>query len=138
MFSVLASGTPPLTCQWRREGLALAESTALTLVLTQVQTYQAGNYDAVISNGAGAVTSTVARLSVTAPPQLLGIRWGADVGAEVSLDAGTGPAFELLASTNLAEWTVVARFTNFSGPGPVNDPAASRVPVRFYRGRIVP
>ena len=138
VFSVLASGTPPLTCQWRREELALAGRTDLTLVLTQVRTNQAGNYDVVISSGAGAVTSAVARLSVTPPPQILGVRWEADAGAEVSLDAGTGPAFELLASTNLADWTVIARFTNYGGPGLVSDPAASRAPVRFYRGRIVP
>ena len=75
--------------------------------------------------------------TVILPPQLLGVSWRADVGAEVSLGYGTAPAFELLASTNLVDWTLIARFTNYASPGVATDPAAIRTPARFYRGRVV-
>ena len=138
VFSVSAGGTAPLTGQWRREGVALAGRTGLTLSLTQVQTNQAGNYDVVVSNAAGAVTSAVARLSVTVPPQMLGVQWSAGAGAAIAIDTGAGPVFELLRSSNLTGWTVITRLTNSVGSGLVNDPAAGQAPMRFYRGRIVP
>jgi hypothetical protein len=136
-FSVAASGTPPLTYQWRWEGVALSGCTNSILVLREVQAHQAGSYDVVVANGAGVATSAPARLSVILPPQLLGVRWRADAGAEVSLGSGTGPALELLASTDLVDWILIARFTNYANPGLATDPAASQTPMRFYRSRVV-
>ena len=72
-FSVLAGGTPPLSYQWRKNGLILGDggsvsgATAATLTLAGVLRSDAGNYWVVISNGPGSVTSVVATLTVADP-----------------------------------------------------------------------
>ena len=51
-FSVVASGTAPLSYQWRKAGVNIASATAATLTLTNVQAADAATYDVVVSNGA--------------------------------------------------------------------------------------
>ena len=64
VFSTEAIGVEPITYQWYKDGKALAGATARNLSLTQVQLANAGEYQAVASNGAGSVTSVVAYLEV--------------------------------------------------------------------------
>lgn len=70
-FAVVASGTPPLTYQWRKDGSVLARYIGAYLVLTRVQLDQAGGYSAVITNSLGAVTSRVATLTVRLPDDVV-------------------------------------------------------------------
>ena len=63
-FSVTATGSSPLSYQWRKDGTNLAGATSTTLTLSNVQTNQAGNYVVVITNAYGSVTSSVAALAV--------------------------------------------------------------------------
>jgi formylglycine-generating enzyme required for sulfatase activity len=63
-FEVAARGTFPLAYQWRYERVALAAATNTTLLLASVQTNQAGEYDVVVANDYGSVTSSVAVLTV--------------------------------------------------------------------------
>jgi uncharacterized delta-60 repeat protein len=83
VFTVLASGTSPLAYQWRKNGASLSNAanvsgaTSPALTLTSVQFGDAGGYDLVITNSYGAVASSVAILTVPAPP---GISWQADFG----------------------------------------------------------
>lgn len=68
VFTVSASGTPPLSYQWRKAGLPLAAQTLATLTLPNVTVSAGGAYDVVVS-GAGSVTSAPpATLSVLGPP----------------------------------------------------------------------
>ena len=72
-FAVTAQGTAPLAYQWYFNSTnALAAGTNATLVLTSLQTSQAGYYDVVITNTAGRVTSSNAQLVVLpiVPPAL--------------------------------------------------------------------
>jgi hypothetical protein len=72
-FSVVATGTAPLSYQWRKDGTNLLNGGEVvgvysnTLTLVNVQIGDAGNYDVVVNNSAGSVTSAVARLVVTLP-----------------------------------------------------------------------
>lgn len=66
-FFVAASGTAPLSYQWRKGGTNLPGATVSALSLLNVQTNDAGNYQAVITNVVGAVTSAVASLTVNVP-----------------------------------------------------------------------
>ncbi|MEN9574263.1 MAG: hypothetical protein RL514_2118 [Verrucomicrobiota bacterium] len=70
-FSVTAAGDAPLTYQWRLAGVPLAGATNNPLVLTGVQTNQAGNYSVVVSNPVGTVTSSNALLTVRVPPSIV-------------------------------------------------------------------
>jgi hypothetical protein len=63
-FSVGAFGSPPLSYQWRRDGVALPGATTATLTLQNVQASQEGGYSVVVSNPLGASTSVVATLTV--------------------------------------------------------------------------
>jgi len=67
-FSVTATGTAPLRYQWRKTGVAVAGATNSTLAFTPAVVLNAGDYTVVITNVAGAVTSSVATLTVTTPP----------------------------------------------------------------------
>ncbi|MCI0744548.1 MAG: FG-GAP-like repeat-containing protein [Verrucomicrobia subdivision 3 bacterium] len=63
-FRVTTTGTTPFNHQWRFNELVLAGKTNASLVLTNVQPVDAGNYTVNVSNVAGSVTSTVATLTV--------------------------------------------------------------------------
>ncbi|MFN7138542.1 MAG: immunoglobulin domain-containing protein, partial [Limisphaerales bacterium] len=63
-FSVIASGTEPLSYQWRKNGQVIADATTSSHTIAQVETGDAGSYTVVISNAAGQTTSAVAVLTV--------------------------------------------------------------------------
>jgi len=66
-FSALAAGTPAPTYQWRKSGVPLignSSSTTATLLIEKIIASDAGSYDVVVSNSAGTITSTLAKLSV--------------------------------------------------------------------------
>lgn len=73
-FTVVAGGTMPLNYQWRFNGTNLAEggrvtgTTGSTLTVANLVTNDAGNYDVVVTNVAGSLTSSNAVLVVNAPP----------------------------------------------------------------------
>lgn len=66
-FTVAASGTAPLAYQWRKAGTPIsgnASAQTVTLTLAGVLVADAGDYDVVISNPAGTVTSDAVQLTV--------------------------------------------------------------------------
>src|SRR5439155_9675989 len=66
-FSVTATGTVPLSYQWRFGGTNIPSATASAYTRANAQTNDAGNYSVVITNQAGSATSTDATLTVTLP-----------------------------------------------------------------------
>jgi len=96
-FQVAATGTAPLGYQWFfNETSALAGATSATLTLANVQSANAGDYSVVVTNLAGAVTSTVAALVVLVPPSIVSQPTNQTVvaGATASFQvgaAGTAP-----------------------------------------------
>ncbi len=66
-FNVVALGTAPLSYQWQFDGTNLAGAQSVSLILTNVQAANAGQYRVVVTNGAGSVTSPAATLAVNTP-----------------------------------------------------------------------
>lgn len=66
-FSAAASGTPAPTYAWRKDGAVIANATAATLTLTNVQVASSGAYTVVATNSAGTATSGTATLTVNPP-----------------------------------------------------------------------
>lgn len=110
-FSVVATGTAPLSYQWTFNGGALAGRTTSALTLASVTTNQAGSYAVIVTNSAGSVTSASAVLTVTQPitppvitgqPQSKTVVAGSNTTFSVSA-SGSGPlAYQwLFQSTNL-------------------------------------
>ena len=70
-LSLTATGTPPLSYQWRLEGTPLAGATTNEFTLANAQAGDAGAYDVVVTNNFGAVTSAVALVRVLVAPTLV-------------------------------------------------------------------
>jgi alpha-tubulin suppressor-like RCC1 family protein len=67
-FAVAASGSGPLSYQWRRDGINLPGANGPVLTIGSAQAGDAGNYTLVVSNGTGSATSNAAGLVVVAAP----------------------------------------------------------------------
>ncbi len=63
-FTAVASGAPPPSFQWYRDGLAISGATNSALTLTGVQPTDSGGYTVVATNAAGSMTSSIATLLV--------------------------------------------------------------------------
>jgi hypothetical protein len=101
-FYVDATGTGPLTYQWKRGSVDLTNganyqgTATATLIIPNVQTAEAGAYEVVILNAVGSVTSPRATLTVDQPPTITSqptnqpVAAGATAAFAVKA-AGTGP-----------------------------------------------
>ena len=72
-LSVVASGTPAPTYQWRNAGTAItgnASATTANLTITGLQLTDAGNYEVVVTNEVVSVTSNPATVAVYVAPTL--------------------------------------------------------------------
>jgi hypothetical protein len=67
-FSVGATGVGPLTYQWRKDGVPIAGATGSTLTLSAITAASAGSYDVIVRDSASTLTSSAAKLTVTAAP----------------------------------------------------------------------
>ncbi len=73
-FTVIADGTAPLNFQWRFNGINLLDNARIGgatnsgLTILNLATTDAGNYDVVVINPAGSVTSVVAVLTLLQRP----------------------------------------------------------------------
>ena len=95
-FSVVASGSEPLSYQWRLNGAVVSGGSGPLLSLTNVTAAVAGAYTVIVTNVAGAVTSSIANLTIaspvviTTPPQSQNIIAGGSVNLSVSA-TGSAP-----------------------------------------------
>ncbi len=71
-FSVTANGSPSPTYQWRFGSNNLSGATASGYTVNNAQATSAGDYDVIVSNSSGSVTSLVATLTVRIPPAITG------------------------------------------------------------------
>ncbi|MDB6057225.1 MAG: hypothetical protein JWO95_1069 [Verrucomicrobiales bacterium] len=67
-LSVVASGTAPLSWQWRTNGVPVAAANASSYVVNSAQLTDAGSYDVVVANSVGSITSSVALINVGFAP----------------------------------------------------------------------
>ncbi len=67
-FTATNYGTPPIALQWRLNGTNIPGATTNFYSIPNFQATNAGNYDLVVSDFSGSSTSSVAPLTVFAPP----------------------------------------------------------------------
>ena len=70
-FTVQASGSSPLSYQWKFKGANISGATSSGYTLGNVQTNNAGAYSVLVTNVAGNVISANAMLTVNLPPTIL-------------------------------------------------------------------
>jgi hypothetical protein len=68
-FTVVASGTAPLTYQWKKNNTAISGATSATYTIASAGGGDAASYTVTITNSAGSVTSNAAVLTVNAANQ---------------------------------------------------------------------
>ncbi len=66
-LSVTASGTAPLSYQWRRDGANIAGANSGTLVLNSAQPGDSGYYSVVVTNSLGVAVSSAAAINILPP-----------------------------------------------------------------------
>ena len=95
-FTVAATGTAPLSYQWRKNGTSISGATGTSYSLSNVQSSNAATYTVLVSNVAGSATSSNATLAVNVPPgittqpQSQTVAAGANVTFSVTA-SGTAP-----------------------------------------------
>jgi sugar lactone lactonase YvrE/plastocyanin len=65
-FTAAASGTPPPTYQWQKDGANISGATSSSYSINSVSSGDAGNYTVIANNSAGNATSNTAALTVNA------------------------------------------------------------------------
>ena len=94
-FSVTATGTAPLSYQWLFNGSSISSATASNYTRTSAQTNDAGGYSVLVTNVAGAITSSVATLTVNVLPAISG------QPQSQTVNVGSNATFTVLASGTL-------------------------------------
>jgi hypothetical protein len=106
-FAVSATGTAPLTYQWRFNGTSLPGANLSTLVLTDLGFGDAGDYSVVVSNAAGFVISSNATLTINNPTQ----------GSDTIADATP------ICSADLDWFSTSGHVSTFDPSGPIFNPS---------------
>jgi pectate lyase len=91
-FSVVASGTAPLSYQWKFNNANIAGATNSSFTIASAQSSNAGSYTVTVSNSAGSVTSSAATLTINVPPTIT------TQPASQTVTAGSSVAFSVVAS----------------------------------------
>ncbi|MGO8675720.1 MAG: choice-of-anchor tandem repeat GloVer-containing protein [Limisphaerales bacterium] len=153
-FSATATGTAPLSYQWRFNGLDLTDggnisgSATRALTITNAQPANAGAYCLLVTNTAGAATSAVSVLTIIGPakPEIVsalpltitGIEFLPNKGVQLSVNALPSRACRLEVSADLVNWTSLTNMPTQSGTSQFIDLDATNCPSRFYRVRLTP
>jgi hypothetical protein len=152
IFGVTASGSQPLVYQWRKDGTNLADGgnfvgvATSDLTLAAVQSSDQGEYNVVVTNSYGSVTSSVAILTVQnggnppLPAYLTTAGRLVNGSFQFAFTNSNGALFSVLASTNpalpVSNWAVLSNVTEISpGQFQFTDPEATNSRQRFYRVR---
>lgn len=122
-FSVTAGGSAPLSYQWIHNGTNLPNGTASSYTIADALPAMAGNYQVIVANGFGAVTSSIAALTIAPPPPAT--TPGTKVlvnGVVVLLDDFEGVTAGSQPAANFGSWSSIggnAVVTSGEFPGPI-------------------
>jgi hypothetical protein len=145
MFHVRTGGSQPVYYQWLFNGAPMDGATHSFLILTNVQSANAGSYTVMITNQWGSAVSQPAMLSVnsaiqpninanTPPSLLLPSLEMLDLGVPlVSVNVTNINVVNIEWSSNCLTWTKLLTLTNNGGVLYFADPDAVNCPQRFYR-----
>jgi hypothetical protein len=140
-LNVTASGTAPFSYQWQKGGSNLSNGGAIsgvatnTLSIAPAATNNSGNYQVVVTNTAGSVTSSVAVVSIVPVPKLT-----ASLAGDLTFNASggiPGSNYVVQISTNLANsngWAPVqTNVVPTNGSISYTDTNPATLGHRFYR-----
>jgi hypothetical protein len=137
-FYVAATGTAPLSYQWRKDGINIPGANGVSYSIAAAQPSDEGAYSVVVTNAGGTAISAAASLTVSTVFVLRSPSVRGDGAFEFILMGRSNRNYTVEYTTNFDSWTNV---TNIVLPGPqatVIDPGATNSNSRFYRVRLNP
>jgi len=127
-LSIAASGTGPLTYQWRLSGVDIAGANASIFTLPSASVADAGIYDVVVSSPYGSVTSIVVAATFFGDLKFYaGTILAGSVGSTYRVD------YADVVGENTNAWQTLTTVTLPYSPYLVIDPYSPTQSVRFYR-----
>jgi hypothetical protein len=129
-FDVAATGNPPPAYQWQKDGVAISGATRASLVLTNLQSTNAGRYTVAVTNSQGSLISSNAYLAVNPPGVSLALYSG------ITIDGEAGLAYGIQYRTNLSTSNGWQGMTNLTLDVPAQlwfDVQPATQHQRFYR-----
>jgi hypothetical protein len=138
VFNALAVGGLPLTYQWLRDGVPVAGQTRSSLMFTNVPPGATGNYQLVVMNGFGAVTSAVMTVTVNLPQPVMKSAVRSDGTFSFNVDGIAGVLYivEYRDSLETGAWLELESRMGNGGTETILD-TNSLPQSRFYRVRAV-
>jgi hypothetical protein len=137
LFST-ATGDAPLGFQWLFNNLPISGATGTSLVLTNVQPFQAGQYAVQVTNLAGSITSFPATLGITGTgtlpmitPQIVATRSGSEM--LLSFQSNVGRIYSWQFSTNLSSWSVVSNLVSAGSTEQLLVSPSPVAPAQYFR-----
>jgi len=107
-FTVGTAGEPPLSYQWHKDAVPIDGATCSSLVLTNLQMTDSGNYSVVVTNSLGSTTSSNAYLTMNPAGVSLALYAG------VTIDGVPGLTYGIQYTTDLSNtnsWQGAANVT---------------------------
>ena len=132
-FTVVATGTAPLTYQWQKNGVPITDATGVSLVLTNLQPTDAANYSVAITNSLGSTTSSNAYLTMNPAGVSLALYAGVTIDGVVGLTYGIQYTTDL---SNTNSWRGMVNVTLSTPTELWLDLQPASQPQRYYR--VVP
>ncbi len=126
---VTATGTAPLSYQWKRNGIPIAGATSATFIVSQVAATDAGYYQAVVSNTAGSVTAPAVFVNIW-HPSIEVLAWGTTVSPPAGLNnvtaiaAGSGHGLVLKSDGSVQTWATDSSSPVLAIPAGLSDVVA--------------
>lgn len=87
----VATGTPPYTYQWKKNGINITGATTNPIVLPTITAASAGSYTVGVTNSAGGTLSSAGVLSSVTPPPTIGAVSAAPPGSLTAPFTSTNP-----------------------------------------------
>ena len=133
ILTVTTAGTAPLSYQWLQNGTPIQGATGSSLVLTNLQLTNAGDYSVVVTNAYGSATSSNAYLTVNPAGVSLALYSGITIDGVVGLTYGIQYSTDL---SNTNGWRGMANVTLGVPTELWFDVQPASQPQRYYR--VVP
>src|ERR1035441_6519253 len=130
ILTVTTAGTAPLSYQWLQNGTPIQGATGSSLVLTNLQLTNAGDYSVVVTNAYGSATSSNAYLTVNPAGVSLALYSGITIDGVVGLTYGIQYSTDL---SNTNGWRGMANLTLGTPTELWFDVQPASQPQRYYR-----
>jgi hypothetical protein len=130
-LSVSATGTAPLSFQWRLNGTNITGATTSTLLLTNLSVTDAGQYTVMITDGFGSTIAVSAKVSVFSISLLPVVVIGGSIGSTYEIQFAYA-----LGDTN--HWISLTNIVLDQNPYFFIDTTSASTNRRFYRAKALP